>query len=208
MSYSLVSFHFNPYKLGQICKQYAKDRGISQAAMAARTGLSYDTVGNIYAGKVQKIPLEYVFKLCVVLAIPIEVIMMLMLKEEDIDFADQVMIYDTAKEETVPVEDAVPTLAPSTVPETVVDTAVAVAAAPVPELPASDHPHNGYTSEEMHAIIERVKAAHAAHLADVKATHAAHVQDLKDQIAKERDAATRHSEQLHALAMSMAGARH
>lgn len=194
MSYSLVSFHFNPFKLGQVCKQYAKDRGISQAAMAARTGLSYDTVGNIYAGKVQKIPFEYVFKICVVLGIPVEVVMMLMLKDEDIDFADQVLLYNTVEDKTVPVPDAVPDLIAGPVPDSVADTAIAVAASVTPLEPAAsvDPLRSCYTPDDVHTIIERINAAHAAH-----------VQDLKEQFAKEREASAKGSEYLHSLAMRL-----
>lgn len=196
MSNSLVSFHFNPFKLGQICKQYAKDRGFSQAVMAARTGLSYDTVGNIYAGKVQKIPFEYVFKFCVVLAIPIEVVMMLMLKDEDIDFAEQVLLYNTVEDKPVPVEDAVPDLVPGDVPAAVVDTAVNVAAAdPVIEaaIAPAENLHNGYTVDELRTIINKITVMHDAH-----------IQDLKDVHVREQETSAKHCEQLYNLAMSLA----
>lgn len=196
MSYSLVSFHFNPFKLGQVCKQYAKDRGISQAVMAARTGLSYDTVGNIYAGKVQKIPFEYVFKICVVLGIPVEVVMMLMLKDEDIDFADQVMLYNTVEDKTVPVPDAVPDLIPGPVPDSVADTAIAVAASVTPIEPsAAVDPLRGcYTPDDLHMIIDRINAAHSAH-----------VQDLKTQFDLEREAHASHDAKLHEITMAVLG---
>lgn len=198
MAYSLASFHFNPIKFGQICKQYAKDRGISQASMAANTGLSYDTVVNIYQGKVQKIPFEYVFKMCVVLAIPIEVVMMIMLKDEEIDFLDQVMLYNTVEDVVVPVEEAVPTLVPAETPEAVVETAAQVTAAmPVVEasVARSDAGHNAgsYTAEELHTIIGKINDAHNAHLDDLRTAH-----------AREQEAAEKHCEQLFKLAMTIA----
>lgn len=189
MTHSLISFHFNPIKLGQICKQYAKDRGISQAIMAARTGLSYDTVGNIYAGKVQKIPLEYVFKFCVVLGIPIEVLMMLMLKDESIDFADQVLLYDTVDDKAVPVEDVVPSMVAGSVPESVAD---AAASAPPMEAVHHDAAHTCHIHSDQHALVEILNAAHALH-----------TKDLKEQFDKERETTSRHIDQLHKLIESL-----
>lgn len=196
MSESLITFHFSPYKTGQILRQYAKDRGISQAAMAARIGLSYDTVGNIYAGKVQKIPFEYMFKMCVALAIPIEVIQMLMLKDEDIDFEDQVLLYEPTKDKSIPAVDAVPSLIPSEVPDAVADTAVAVAAA-APAIAAAaasapDMSRTYFTSDDIQIAVSRAQADHSAH-----------VQDLKSQFDRERDAAAKHNERLHEITMAV-----
>ena len=189
MSHNIVSFHFNPLKCGQIIRQYAKNRGISQEALAARIGISYDTMGNIYAGKVQKIPFESVFKICVVLGVPIEVIMMLMLKDEDIDFADQVLLYDTVGDKAVPVEDAVPTLVAGPVPESVAD---AAASAPPMEAVHHDTAHTCHIHGDQHALVEILTAAHALH-----------TKDLKEQFDKEREAYARHVDQLHKLIESL-----
>lgn len=194
MSYSLVSYHFNPYKIGQIVKQYAKNRGISQTVMASKTGLSYDTVGNIYAGKVQKIPFEYIFKICVVLAIPVEVIMMLMLKDEDIDFEDEVLLYDTSEDKPVPVSDAVPTLIAGSVPDAVADTVVAVAAV-VPAIEATGAAHDispALSYDDISDAVEKVRSYYEAH-----------IQDLKEAFEKERESHERHCKQLHELAMGI-----
>ena len=190
MSHNIVSFHFNPLKCGQIIRQYAKNRGISQEALAARIGISYDTMGNIYAGKVQKIPLEYVFKFCVVLGIPIEVLMMLMLKDENIDFADQVLLYDNADDKTVPVEAVVPSLVAGPVPESVAD---AAASAPPMEAVHHDAAHTCHIHGDQHALVDILNAAHALH-----------TKDLKEQFDKERETAARHMDQMHKLIESLA----
>lgn len=199
MPHSIVSFHFSPYKIGQILRQYAKERNISQTSMQAKTGLSYDTIGNIYAGKVQKIPFEYLFKFCIVMEIPIEVIMMLMLKDEDIDFKDKVLLYDTVEDVSVPVADAVPSLIAGPVPDEVADAAVAVAAAaPVLDAAAAaaDLGRGYYTEEDINSVIKRVKEQHSAH-----------INDLKSAFEQEREAHRRHCEQLHALAMGLVSSR-
>lgn len=185
MAFSLESFHFNPIKFGQIVKQYAKERGISQGTMAARTGMSFDALGNLYGGKVQKPAFETVFKICVVLGVPVEVIMMLMLKDEDIDFGDKVLLYDTNQDTVVKAVNAVPSFVPDAVPDTVAEKATAVAAA----MPTG-------------SVVEHV-ATTALSLDELKAAHAAHVADLKEVIANEREVHARHCEQLHALAMGI-----
>lgn len=189
MAFSLESFHFNPVKFGQIVKQYAKERGISQATMAARTGMSFDALGNLYSGKVQKPAFETVFKICVVLAVPVEVIMMLMLKDEDIDFEDKVLLYDTTQDAVIKAVNAVPSFVPDAVPDAVADTATAVTAA----MPTG-------------AVVEHVASA-VISPDELKAAHAAHVADLKEAFAREREVHTRHCEQIHALAMGVLTAR-
>lgn len=197
LAQSLVAYHFNSIKFGQICKQYAKERKVSQPAMAAATGLSYDTVGNIYAGRVQKIPYEYVLKICAVLEIPLMAITMIMLKDEDVDFLDKVLLYNTADDAIVPVEDAVPTLVPAETPETVIATAANVTAAmPVIEEACGvpvENIHSGYTDDELRTIINKVSASYDMH-----------IQDLKDVHQREQEASAKHCEQLYNLAMSLA----
>lgn len=204
MSQSLVEFHFNPIKFGQVLRTYAKDRGISQASMAAQTGISYDTVGNIYTGKIQKIPFEYVFKFCVVLGIAMEVLETLMLKDEDIDFEDRVLLYDTQEDANIPMNDAVPTLVPGPVPESVANAAIA-ATNTTPPLP-SEVPAGYYTIEDLNRAVAQANAKHEliiAHMAEARAhlikQHEQHVSDLKAQHENERVTAERYQKLLHRL---------
>ena len=130
MSYSLRDFHFNPIKLGQILKQLRQDKDISVAYISKRTGITRDTLDNIFSGDVRDVKFEQIFKLCCVLEIPIEVLLILMLKDEDIDFMDQVLFYDNKEDESIPATDI--NTVPSSVPNTVVAAAEAVAAADNP----------------------------------------------------------------------------
>lgn len=133
MSYSLRDFHFNPIKLGQILKQLRQDKDISVAYISKRTGITRDTLDNIFSGDVRDVKFEQIFKLCCVLEIPIEVLLILMLKDEDIDFMDQVLFYDNKEDESIPATDI--NTVPSSVPDTVVAAAEAVAAADNPPDP-------------------------------------------------------------------------
>lgn len=211
MPQSLVQFHFNPIKFGQVIRTFAKDRGISQATMASRTGLSYDTVGNIYTGKVQKIPFEYVFKICVVLGIAMEVLEALMIKDEDIDFVDQILLYDTQKDTTIPINDAVPSHVPGPVPESVANAAIAATNAPSP---SSEVPAGYYTIEDLNRAVAQANAKHEiiiAHMTESREhlikQHERHISDLKAQHENERATAERYQKILHRLIDGVMGAK-
>lgn len=163
MTSSLEAFHFNARKSGQIFKQLCKERGISRASLAAQSGLSYDTVDNCLKGR-NELSFERVFKFCVVLGLPIEAYMMLMLQDEDIDFNDEVLLYDIAKGDSTAISEADVSPVPASVPNSVSD---AAAAATVPATPPQP-PCAGYSREEMQSALERQERCHAEHLADLR----------------------------------------
>lgn len=136
MSASLNEFHFNPVKLGQILKQLCKDKGISIAYLHKKTEITRDTIENIMRGAVRDVKFEQIFKFCVVLGIPVEALLLLMLKDEDIDFIDQVLLYDNKEDEAIPASDL--DSVPGFVPDTVVAAAEAVAAAENPPKPTQN----------------------------------------------------------------------
>ena len=209
MAQSLVQFHFNPIKFGQIVKATAKEKGISQSTLSSNTGLSYDTVGNIYGGKVQKVPFEYVFKICVVLGVPIEVVMMLMLKDEDINFLDDVLLYDTQDDTTVSMPETVPTLVAGTVSDTVANAAIAATiTAPAQADPQASY----YTLDDLNRAVDQANAKYEAIIAHLKESrahliqqHDRHIADLKAQQEAERTTAERYQRLLHRLIDSITG---
>lgn len=154
MSYSLRDFHFNPIKLGQILKQLRQDKDISVAYISKRTGITRDTLDNIFSGDVRDVKFEQIFKLCCVLEIPIEVLLILMLKDEDIDFIDQVLLYDNKKDEAIPATDI--NTVPSSVPDTVVAAAEAVAAADNPPDPVRASAENPDNVAQLHKHIAKL----------------------------------------------------
>lgn len=174
MSYTLIDFHFNPRKLGQILKQLCKDRGISKASLASKTGLSYDTIDNIFAGKVQEVSFEKLFKICCVIGVPVEVVMMLMVKDEDIDFVDDILLYSVEANEALPVSDIDQSQTPGPVSDAVSAVAEAVAAAEAPSQDvrsAADVPCSGYSREEVSLFLDRIERQHVRHIAELTACH-------------------------------------
>lgn len=164
MSHSLVTFHFNPQKAAQIFKQLKKERGISDTVLAARTGLSYDTVTNCLKGR-SDLSFERVFKFCVVLGLPIESFMRLMLKDEDIDFADDVLLYNISNGEQLPISDENVDDVPHAVPESVADAASAAAALPI----VTPVQAGVYTKEELALLLDRQERQHHEHAQDLRA---------------------------------------
>ena len=134
MSYTLKNFHFNPQKLAQILKQLFKEHNASNSYVSRSTDISRDIIDNLTSGKNQDIKFEQLFKICCLFEIPLSVIEMLMIKDEDIDFADKIVYYDVAKGDILPAADVEE--APLPVSDTVVAVAEAVAATDKPPQPA------------------------------------------------------------------------
>lgn len=154
MSYTLKDFHFNAVKLGQILKQLRIDKNISIAYISKCTDITRDVLDKIFSGGVRDVKFEQIFKICCVLEIPIEVLMLLMLKDEDIDFADQVLLYDNKEDEPIP-STAIDTV-PSSVPDTVVAVAEAVAAAEAPAQPVRATAENPDNVAQLHRHITKL----------------------------------------------------
>ena len=130
MPQNLVQFHFNPSKLGQILLQFSLQYNVSKSALSKKTGISRDTITNIFSGDTQEVSFEKLFKICCVLGVPMVVIEKLMVKDEDIDFADKIVMYDTASGDILPATEV--SLDKMPVPDTVIAAAEAVAAADNP----------------------------------------------------------------------------
>ena len=154
MTQTLEMFHFNSVKLGQILKQFCKEKDISQTVLAKKTGISRDTIVKIFHGEVQETSFEKIFKMCCVLGVPMVVIEMLMIKEEDIDFADKIVLYDTSSGDILPVTEV--DTEQISVPDTVIAAAEAVAATEKPPV----HSTRTQTTDEYIAFLQ----AHIEHL--------------------------------------------
>lgn len=153
MTYDLIHFHFNPVKTGQIIKQLCNDRGMSMASLAKKTGITYDTMDNIFRGRVD-VKFEQLFKVCCVLGLPIEALLLTMLKDEDVDFRDQILLYDNREDEAIPATNL--DVVPSVVPDTVIAAAEAVAAAEVLPEPARKPAENPDNVVQLHRHIEKL----------------------------------------------------
>lgn len=167
MPHSLITFHFSALKAGQIIKQFCVVRGVSKASLAAKTGVSYDTVDNFFQGKVKEVQFERIFKYCVVLGIPIELFMLQLLEGEDIDFADDVLLFNPTEDASSAAElssDAVSDAVPDTV--SAVASAVTQAAKSVPDMHAEyvpSYPVQG----DLPDVLARTERHYADRLADM-----------------------------------------
>lgn len=148
MIYNLAGYHFNQLKTGQIFKQLRQATGMSITSAAKKTGITSDTIENIERGLVQGIKFEAFFKLCVAYGTSMEAVTLLMLAGDDIDYRDQIMLYQPKEDSVIPADvlDSVP----SVVPDTAVAAAEAVAAAKNPPQPAQ----NTRTAEEYIAFLQ------------------------------------------------------
>lgn len=140
MACDLANYHFNPVKTGQIFKRFRLDLGMSITSVSKRSGLTYDTIDNIERGRVQDIKFEAMFKLCCVYCQPVEVVELLMLKDDSVDFMDQVLLYDNHQDESIPASNL--ESVPSSVPDTVIAAAEAVAATDISPAPVQKQAEN------------------------------------------------------------------
>ena len=147
MACTLDKFHFNSVKIGQILERFAKERGVGKGTLSRMIGVSRDTLTNIFSGDTQEVSFEKVFKICVALGIPMIAIEKLAVLDEDTDFADRIVMYDTASGDVLPATEV--DIKQMPVPETVAAVAEAVAAVENP--PPTPHTH---TTEEYIAFLQ------------------------------------------------------
>lgn len=147
MACTLDKFHFNSVKIGQILDRFAKERGVGKGTLSRMIGVSRDTLTNIFSGDTQEVSFEKVFKICVALGIPMIAIEKLAVLDEDTDFVDRIVMYDTASGDVLPATEV--DIKEMPVPETVVAVAEAVAAVENP--PPTPHTH---TTEEYIAFLQ------------------------------------------------------
>lgn len=153
---NLADFHFEPAKSGKILKKWIQDAGVSYAYVSKETGITPDTLNNCMRGLVQDLRIERVFKIGLVTGHTVDEYVFEMMKDEEIDFVDQVAEVYTA-EKSAPV----------------IETKPAPASAP-----AHKEPH-AVAFEE---ISQRLHAEQNEILDRFKNVYTAYVEQLKDQI--------------------------
>ena len=92
MAQSLRNFHFDQDKSGRILNGWAKDAGVSIKTLGDDTGYTFDTINNSLHGKIKDLSLERVFKIATRTGHSVCEYILLMLQDEDIDFADQIHV--------------------------------------------------------------------------------------------------------------------
>ena len=92
MAQNLQNFHFDQDKSGKILNKWAKDSGVSIKTLGDDTGYTFDTINNSLHGKIKDLSLERVFKIATRTGHSVCEYILLMLQDEDIDFADQIHV--------------------------------------------------------------------------------------------------------------------
>lgn len=92
MAQNLKNFHFDQDKSGRILNGWAKDAGVSIKTLGDDTGYTFDTINNSLHGKIKDLSLERVFKIATRTGHSVCEYILLMLQDEDIDFADQIHV--------------------------------------------------------------------------------------------------------------------
>lgn len=92
MAQDLKNFHFDQDKSGRILNGWAKDAGVSIKTLGDDTGYTFDTINNSLHGKIKDLSLERVFKIAIRTGHSVCEYILLMLQDEDIDFADQIHV--------------------------------------------------------------------------------------------------------------------
>lgn len=104
---SIVDFRFDPVRSGKILSKWIADSGKTRDEVATETGISTHTVSNMVYAKVCDLKLEFVFKIAVVTGHSVCEYIALMLKEEDIDFADRIYVLREKDMVLVPYTDTI-----------------------------------------------------------------------------------------------------
>ena len=105
MAQNLKNFHFDQDKSGRILNGWAKDAGVSIKTLGDDTGYTFDTINNSLHGKIKDLSLERVFKIATRTGHSVCEYILLMLQDEDIDFADQIHVLRSPDMILVPLND-------------------------------------------------------------------------------------------------------
>lgn len=90
-AYTLETFHFDPVKRGRILRSFIDGSDYSYAQVGKVIGATYDSLINYLNGRVQSLPFEKLFKICVITGHNVNEFLQLMLSDEDVDFADRII---------------------------------------------------------------------------------------------------------------------
>lgn len=157
---TLATYELDLVKTGVILQGLRKMRKMSRAYAAESIGVTTDIVKNIENG-MGGLSFERMIKFCALYEMPIIAIVLLIIKDADIDFRESILVYDHQNDVPTPVtDDSVPAV-PGMIPDAVVAAADAVEPAPEPvmhDVPVCDH----------HGMLDTVLRAHDAHIADLQ----------------------------------------
>lgn len=165
MKKTLREFHFDPERSGHILKDWAKGAGKSYQKIADETNYSYDTINNSLAGKNKELSLERVFKIAVCTGHSVCEYIRGMLKDEEIDFADQIHVLREGDFSLVPYKEEPPEEIQALVQHSAGDTGF--------HLQHEEYEQVMQRAQSVHqANLERITNVYDDYLAKLEATHA------------------------------------
>lgn len=168
MKKNLITFRFDPEKSGNILKRFTKDAGLSYQKLGDSIGYSYDTINNSLGGKIKELSLERVFKICTITGHSVCEYLREMLKDEEIDFADQIHVLREADFVLVPYAET--TVQDTQKTENSVQNTVNLAVVE----------QNPMYQAAYQAMMQQAAATHQANLDRFRAIHEGYVKMLED----------------------------
>lgn len=172
MQKTLLEYHFDPKKSGEILKRWVKDAGMSYAEVADQTGYSQDTINNSLSGKIKELSLERVFKIAVLTGHSVCEYLREMLDGADIAFADRIHVLTDKPLHMVKYTDTIAPSLPAVLPEHHTDDAT---------LDRFRRIHGDYAAairEQTKQQLDTMERQHREHNSTVEKLHAAHLDDL------------------------------
>lgn len=159
--HSLASYKLDLVKTGVILHGLRRLRKMSRAYVAESIGVTSDIIGNIEKG-LGGLSFERMLKLCALYETPIIAVVLLIIKDEDIDFRSSILVYDHKSDDATPVSDESVPDVPGVIPDAIVAAAESVEAAPPAPAPEP-------VQSDPQAVLSAVMSAHDAHIADLHA---------------------------------------
>lgn len=175
---SLYNYKLNLVKTGVILQELRDSRKMSRSYVADSIGVSTDVIGNLEKG-LGGLSLERSIKLCVLYEIPIVALELLIVKDEDIDFRDSILVYDHQNDDATPITDKSVPEVPGVIPDSVVEAAASVDA-------NAPHITHDFHIGEHKAMLDTLLRVQAEHLADLREQLARQDQIIRQLISKDR----------------------
>ena len=170
----METYKLDLVKTGVILQGLRSMRKMSRTFVAESIGVTNDVIRNIEKG-LGGVTLERAIKLCALYEMPIIALVLLILKDADIDFRDRILVYDHKNDDVTPITDESVPEVPGVLPESVVEAAESIEA-------DSTAPTHGVVLSDPQAVLDAVIGVHGEHIADLHAEIARQDQTIRQLI--------------------------
>lgn len=182
MAKNLKNFHFDQEKSARILNGWAKDAGVSIKKLGDETGYTFDTINNTLHGKVKDLSLERVFKIAASTGHSVCEYIILMLQDEDIDFAHQVYVLQSKDTDIYPLSE---TSGNAHKPKDTSLVQTGVFDQNSPEANAVSRAMMEQSEMVHHENIERIKSIYEKNIGDQARYHDEHIETIR-RLARQR----------------------